>query len=144
MHLLKEKNIFGRLNAEQQSTRAAGLLSCCVTALKKFGIENAGKEAEILITHGLGIDRVRLYRDNPELDEIQIKTIEALLKRRLKHEPIQYILGYVEFLGLRIRVGHGVLIPRPETELLVEEAIKIETRDKRQETSKYNNSSLVT
>ncbi|MBI5025838.1 MAG: peptide chain release factor N(5)-glutamine methyltransferase, partial [Nitrospirae bacterium] len=47
-------------------------------------------------------------------------------------------------LGLRIRVGHGVLIPRPETELLVEEAIKIETRDKRQETSKYNNSSLVT
>ncbi|HCC68545.1 MAG TPA: peptide chain release factor N(5)-glutamine methyltransferase [Nitrospiraceae bacterium] len=99
-------------------------MNYCVTTLKKFGIENAGKEAETLITHALGIDRVRLYRDNPELDEFQIKAIEALLKRRLKHEPIQYILGYVEFLGLKISVGSGVLIPRPETELLVEEAIK--------------------
>lgn len=124
MHLLKEKNIFDRHNAEQQSIRAGGLLNYCVTTLKKFGIENAGKEAETLITHALGIDRVRLYRDNPELDEFQIKAIEALLKRRLKHEPIQYILGYVEFLGLKISVGSGVLIPRPETELLVEEAIK--------------------
>jgi release factor glutamine methyltransferase len=46
------------------------------------------------------------------------------VERRAKREPLQYILGYVEFLGLKIKVGRGVLIPRPETELLAEETIK--------------------
>ena len=46
------------------------------------------------------------------------------MRRRVTREPLQYILGSVDFLGLKIKVGHGVLIPRPETELLAEEAIR--------------------
>ncbi len=57
-------------------------------------------------------------------NEEEIERIDEFLKRRSKREPLQYILGYVDFYGLKIKVGKGVLIPRPETELLAEEAIK--------------------
>ncbi len=93
--------------------------------LEKFGIEDAIRNAELIISHCLGIDRVSLYRDNPRIPENIILKIDEFLQRRTKREPIQYILGYTEFYGLRIKVGSGVLIPRPETELLVEEAKKI-------------------
>ncbi len=93
--------------------------------LKKSGIEDAIREAEMIISRLLGIDRVTLYRDNPQIPEKCISKIDELLRRRAKREPLQYILGYTEFCGLKIKVGKGVLIPRPETELLVEKAIKI-------------------
>ncbi len=89
------------------------------------GIEAAEKEAEMLVRHSFGLNTVEIYRDNPELSEEQIKTLERMLSRRLKHEPIQYILGHEEFLGMKILVRHGVLIPRTETELMAEQAIKI-------------------
>lgn len=93
--------------------------------LEKSGIEDAGREAELIISHCLGVERVSLYRDNPKISQEQISEIEEFLKRRSKREPLQYILGYTEFHGLKIKVAKGILIPRPETELLVEEAIKI-------------------
>ena len=89
------------------------------------GIEDAVREAELIISHCLGIDRLTLYRDNPWIPKDTISRIDALLQRRTKREPLQYILGHMEFYGLKIRLGSGVLIPRPETELLAEEAIKI-------------------
>lgn len=89
------------------------------------GIEDAGREAELIISYCLGIDRLTLYRDNPWIPRDLISRIDGLLQRRTKREPLQYILGHMEFYGLKIRIGSGVLIPRPETELLVEEAIKI-------------------
>jgi release factor glutamine methyltransferase len=92
--------------------------------LGSFGVEAAEKEAELLLTAGLGLERVALYRDNPPLDHEEAKRLDEMLARRARREPIQYILGEVEFYGLRIRVGPGVLIPRPETELLVEEAVR--------------------
>jgi len=92
--------------------------------LKKSGIEDAIREAEMIISDCLWIDRVTLYRDNPQIPEKCISKIDELLRRRAKREPLQYILGYTEFCGLKIKVCKGVLIPRPETELLVEEAIK--------------------
>ena len=92
--------------------------------LNTLGIPDAEKEAELLITSGLGIERVTLYRDNPGLSEKNSQKLEQMLARRQRREPIQYILGEVEFYGLRIRVGPGVLIPRPETELLVEEVLR--------------------
>ncbi len=98
--------------------------------LKKCGIEDAGKESEIILTHSLRIDKVVLYRDNPVLSDEDTKEIDRILARRAKREPLQYILGYVEFYGLKIKVGPGVLIPRPETELLVEEVIKAVTVQK--------------
>jgi len=92
--------------------------------LKALGIPDAEKEAELLLTQGLGVDRVGLYRDAPALGREDSLRLDAMLKRRERREPIQYILGEVEFYGLRIRVGPGVLIPRPETEFLVEEAVR--------------------
>src|SRR3989337_2036889 len=97
--------------------------------LKRYGIEDAGREAEIIITHCIGINRTVLYRDNPKIREEEIERIDEFLKRRSKREPLQYILGYVDFYGLKIKVGKGVLIPRPETELLAEEAIKAVKRE---------------
>ncbi|RJQ39841.1 MAG: peptide chain release factor N(5)-glutamine methyltransferase [Nitrospiraceae bacterium] len=92
--------------------------------LKGLGIEDVHKESEIVVTHCLGIDKTVLYRDNPVLSEKNVKDIDAVLQRRAKREPLQYIIGNVEFCGLKIKVGRGVLIPRPETELLAEEVIK--------------------
>src|SRR3990170_5712694 len=108
------------------------------------GIEAAEKEAEMLVRHSFGLNTVEIYRDNPEPGEEQIRTLESMLNRRLKHEPIQYILGHEEFLGMKILVRHGVLIPRTETELMAEQAIKAVTSYKLQVTSKNKDSSLVT
>jgi release factor glutamine methyltransferase len=93
--------------------------------LERSGIDDAGREAELVISHCLVTDRATLYRDNPRIPEDLISKIDGFLKKRAKREPLQYILGYTEFYGLKINVGSGVLIPRPETELLVEEAKKI-------------------
>jgi len=95
--------------------------------LESLGIEDAVREAEIIVSHFLGIDRLILYKDNPQILEDIIPMIDELLTRRSKREPLQYVIGYTEFHGLKIKVGSGVLIPRPETELLAEEAIKTVT-----------------
>jgi len=72
----------------------------------------------------MGMERVAFYRDNPALSEVQWKAVKSVLERRNKREPLQYIIGHVDFCGLKIKVGPGVLIPRPETELVVEEMIR--------------------
>ena len=100
--------------------------------LTGLGIDDANREAELIISHCLGVDRVILYKDNPDVPRDTILEIDRFLRRREKREPIQYILGYADFCGLKIRVGRGVLVPRPETELLVEEAtrtVKVKTLD---------------
>jgi release factor glutamine methyltransferase len=73
----------------------------------------------------LRISRLELYLqyDRP-LTPDEIQTFKNLLKRRLRHEPLQYILGETEFMGLTLKVNHHVLIPRPETELLAEKAVE--------------------
>jgi release factor glutamine methyltransferase len=97
--------------------------------LEQYGIEDANREAEIIITHCLGIDRTVLYRDNIEISKEELEKIDGFLKMRSKREPLQYILGYVDFYGLKIKVGKGVLIPRPETEILAEVAIETVKRE---------------
>ncbi|MEW6067282.1 MAG: peptide chain release factor N(5)-glutamine methyltransferase [Nitrospirota bacterium] len=93
--------------------------------LETYGIEDAVREAEIIISHCMRSDRANIYRDNPYITEDLNSKIDGLLERRKNREPLQYIIGHIEFYGLKIKVGQGVLIPRPETELLVEEAIRI-------------------
>jgi release factor glutamine methyltransferase len=104
--------------------RASEGLICMHNSLSNLGLDDVGKESEIILTEGLGIERVSLYRDDPELSASQIKILREILTRRGVREPIQYIIGHIDFCGLDIRVGPGVLIPRPETELLVEAAIE--------------------
>ncbi|MFC1913813.1 peptide chain release factor N(5)-glutamine methyltransferase [Chloroflexota bacterium] len=89
-------------------------------------IEDAPLEAELLLRHTLKINRAQLYTDlNYELNPEQEKTYRQIIWRRLEDEPSAYITGHCEFYGLDIYVNHSVLIPRPESELLVEKAIKI-------------------
>jgi len=78
-------------------------------------------DASTLLQHFLGIDRATLIA-HPErsLTRDQLAGYQLLITRRLRFEPIQYILGETEFYGLRLKVSPAVLIPRPETELLVE------------------------
>lgn len=92
--------------------------------LKGCGIEGAQKEAEIMLARGAGIETLEMYRDNPDMTDSQICAAEKLLSRRLLREPLSYIIGHEEFLDLTLEVGDGVLIPRPETELMAEHAIK--------------------
>jgi len=92
--------------------------------LLSSGIESASKEAELLVRHALNISLEEIYRDDPEITVEQDRVISEMLGRRAGREPLQYILGEVYFLGLKIKVGQGVLIPRPETELMAEHAVK--------------------
>jgi release factor glutamine methyltransferase len=85
------------------------------------GIESARLNAELLIGHALERKRMQLYLEfERPLAEVELERIRPLVRRRAGHEPLQYILGETEFQGLRLMVDRRALIPRPETELLVE------------------------
>lgn len=83
--------------------------------------EEAALEAELLLCHALSIDRAHLYqRLRDELNRESDRAFQRLLERRLAHEPAAYILGRKEFYGLEFEVTPAAIIPRPETEILVE------------------------
>jgi release factor glutamine methyltransferase len=87
-------------------------------------IDDASLEAELLFMHTMGIERASLYvRLEDNLLPKHAAALANLVKRRLKREPAAYILGHREFYGMDFYVDSSVLIPRPETEMLVEEAI---------------------
>lgn len=88
------------------------------------GVENARLTVELLICSVLQCDRVALYLDfDRPLAEEELSRFKKLLLRRASREPLQYILGETEFFSLAFKIKPGVLIPRPETEILVEHAI---------------------
>ncbi|NLY56191.1 MAG: peptide chain release factor N(5)-glutamine methyltransferase [Firmicutes bacterium] len=89
------------------------------------GIPSARLDAELLLAHILGLDRVGLYvnYDRP-LTSGEIDAYRAVIARRGAREPLAYITGHKEFYGLDLLVNPAVLIPRPETELLVEAVLQ--------------------
>ncbi|MBI3018962.1 MAG: peptide chain release factor N(5)-glutamine methyltransferase [Deltaproteobacteria bacterium] len=93
---------------------------------QKHEILNPRLESEILLAHVLGKKRIDLYLefDHP-VGHRELSAYKLLIQRRVKHEPVQYLMGRQEFWSLDFKVGTGVLIPRPETECLVEQALKI-------------------
>jgi len=89
-------------------------------------IEDPDIDAELLLRHATGRSKDNLYAQyNDEVTGKESLLLDGLIQRRLKGEPIAYILGYKEFFGLKFNVNRSVLIPRPETEMLVEKAIDI-------------------
>ena len=101
------------------------ILNLSLNFLKEKGIAHPRRQAEELLGEALGLGRMGLYLeyDRP-LTEIELEKCRAWLKRRGKGEPLQYISGEVEFLTCRLKVNSDVLIPRQETEILVEKIIK--------------------
>jgi release factor glutamine methyltransferase len=101
--------------------------------LGNCGIDAAEKEAELLLSEGIKMSRINIYKNNPELNNTQMQCLDKMINRRCNREPLQYIIGNIDFVGLHLEVGEGVLIPRPETELMAEHAIKLlEARNTKQ------------
>jgi release factor glutamine methyltransferase len=92
-------------------------------------IESADADARLLIAHALGVDRAELMANGERaLEPGEISTIDALGARRLKREPVARILGRKEFWSLLLEVTPAVLVPRPETETVVEVALDFVVR----------------
>jgi release factor glutamine methyltransferase len=98
---------------------------------KKAGLESPKIDAEWIVAETLGCKRLDLFLqwDRP-MEEDVLAALRERIQRRAKGEPLQYILGHVDFHDIRLNVAPGVLIPRPETELLVDRIIeKLQTVD---------------
>jgi release factor glutamine methyltransferase len=95
------------------------------------GIESPRTNAELLLADIIECKRLDLYLlfDRP-LNEAELQRYREYIKRRASFEPLQYILGKLEFYGLELKVNKSVLIPRPETELLVENIINLYSKEK--------------
>ena len=107
------------MNRKQALARARAILTA-------HQIEDAPLEAELLLRHILNIDRIQLYQGlDYELSAEQYKSLWQLTERRLRGEPSAYITGHREFYGIDFFIDHRVLIPRPESELMVEKAINL-------------------
>lgn len=109
-----------------EGSSVATLLSHGAAALQKAGVENPRAEARLLLAHTAGLDRAAQIRDPEALvDAGARRQYEEALRRRAAREPMAYILGHREFYGLEFEVGPDVLIPRPETELIVERGLQL-------------------
>jgi release factor glutamine methyltransferase len=105
---------------------AASLLAEGTRRLALAGLDCARQDALRLMAHALGTDRLAVYVEpRRAVDARAAACFRALVNRRVAHEPVQHILGFEEFRGLRIEVTPDVLIPRPETEGLVERALEL-------------------
>lgn len=98
-----------------------GVLDWTTQRFTEAGIAGARLEAQILLAHVLGCSRVQLYTgfDKP-LGEAELAGYRALIKRRLAGEPVSYLVGETEFWGLPFHVEPSVLVPRPDTETVIE------------------------
>lgn len=110
--------------AAPKSWTIASLVKWAVDDFRARGIENPRLDAELIVAHALGIDRTRVIIDGARpLEGAELATLRELVKRRRSHEPIAYLRGFREFYGLQFRVDRRVLIPRPDTEPLVDVAL---------------------
>ncbi|CCK79796.1 MULTISPECIES: peptide chain release factor N(5)-glutamine methyltransferase [Desulfobacula] len=102
------------------------ILSWTESYFKEYSIDSPRLTAEILLSHCLGIKRLDLYlqHDRP-LQKNELSIFKILIKRRIQNEPVAYITGKKGFFESDFEVEKGVLIPRPDTETIVEEALKI-------------------
>jgi release factor glutamine methyltransferase len=117
------------MNAEvpAESQRAGRDITAAIAAasarLARAGVESARLDAELLIAAAAGVSRATLIAGGVEIDAPLAERFERMAARREAREPLAYIVGYREFFSLEFVVREGVLIPRPETETVVEAAL---------------------
>ncbi|MDB4933750.1 MAG: Protein-N(5)-glutamine methyltransferase PrmC [Labilithrix sp.] len=110
--------------AAPKSWTIGSLVKWATDDFRARGIENPRLDAELLVAHALKIDRMRVILDaNRPLEGVELATLRDLVKRRRAYEPIAYLRGEREFYGLKFRVDKRVLVPRPDTETLVDAAL---------------------
>lgn len=111
-----------------------GLLDWMVPYFEQKGVDSPRLTAELLLSYVLGIERIQLYvRFNEQVDGENLAKLRGLVKRTAEHEPYAYLIGRTEFYSMTFKVNRDCLIPRPETELLVERAIEfLRTRNNSQ------------
>ncbi len=102
---------------------AAAAISAAAAHLQRCGIETARLDAELLMAAAYGVSRAAVVAGGVELDRAAAQRFAAMVARRARREPLAYIVGRREFYSLELAVRPGVLIPRPETETLVEAAL---------------------
>lgn len=100
------------------------LLRIAAEKLRKARIASPRREARLLLAHTMRIPAEKLISCNDPVAVQQSGEFEALIERRTKYEPIAYLTGSREFWSLEFAVGPGVLIPRPETETLIDAALR--------------------
>lgn len=109
----------------QEDARIADILPAAVARLKNAGIQEAKIDAELLLGHCLDKTRTELYLSADKLiDDAQHLSFNDMISRRCRREPVAYITGEREFWSQRFIVTPDVLIPRPETEFLIESALQ--------------------
>ncbi len=102
------------------------LLRDAFRRLEAAGVPDWQPSAEWLTCEALGCSRVEVWAWPEKLVEDAARArLEEMLARRIRREPVQYIVGYTEFMGLRLTIDSNVLVPRPETELIVERATQL-------------------
>lgn len=103
-------------------TSVRELIRRCTDRLEAAGFPSPRSDAERLLADALAVERSALYLTDDEPSERVVDLIDQRLERRLRGEPLQYLAGTTQFCDVRLAVSPAVLIPRPETELLVEAA----------------------
>ena len=103
------------------------VLNQAVKILEKAGVETPQLDAEVLLAHALGCERHELYTATTRylVPGGKEKVFEGYVERRCRREPVAYIRGFKEFWSINIKVTPAVLIPRPETEAVVEKAVEL-------------------
>jgi release factor glutamine methyltransferase len=101
------------------------LLNWITDFLTQKGVDSPRLSAELLLTHVLGLSRIELYTlFDRQVEPAKLEILRGLVKRCGEHEPVAYLVGRCEFYSLPLKITRDCLIPRPETELLVERAIE--------------------
>lgn len=104
-------------------------LGSAVDALRAAGVEDPRLDAELLLAEATGWSRAALVADpGAEVPPAAARRFGEMVRRRLRREPVAYILGRKGFRGIELAVDSRVLVPRPETELLVEVALELQPR----------------
>src|SRR5216683_6083421 len=104
--------------------RPDSLLSAARDALAAVGVDTPELDAELLLADAMGISRTQLFTSNDRLTDAALRRYAELIARRAAREPLAYITGRKEFFSLELQVSREVLIPRPETELVVSAALQ--------------------